>query len=244
MTTERLTLMPCVEDELYNEIARVQKLLVQCYNRTADFNGEVLGIKADNSGVVPLTPERFVFRVKACLEELEEAVAAYQRGDHGEVIDAFLDMDVFGFGGVLEMNVPAGHCFEDIIRANLEKKKGKLDKRPESGGNDAVKPEGWKPPNHDWVFHLSPVAIHVAKLHATKVSDYGHWSRYFPFGHTSFLQMLHMKVERLKNLNPDFFTGEINHESVLDSVLDLVNYGNFYAEWLMNPEAFPSIGAR
>jgi len=85
-------LLPHVEQELYSEILRVQKLLVQCYNRTADFNGEVLDLKADGTGVRPLTPERFVFRVKACLEELEEAVAAYQRGDHGEVIDAFLDM--------------------------------------------------------------------------------------------------------------------------------------------------------
>jgi len=244
MIDKQILLSPHVEQELHDEVERVQKLLAQCYNRTADFNGEVLDLKADDSGVKPLTPERFVFRVKACLEELEEAIAAYQRGDHGEVIDAFLDMDVFGLGAVLEMNVPAGHCFEDIILANLAKKKGKLAKRPESGGNDAVKPEGWQPPNHDWVFSLSPVAIHVAKLHAKKDNDYGHWSGYFPFGHTSFLQMLHMKIERLKNLNPDTFKGEVNNESVLDSVLDLVNYSNFYAEWLMNPEAFPAIGAR
>lgn len=229
-------------EDLITEMTAVQVALAECYQRTADFNGEVLNLKADNTGVRPLSPERFMFRVKACLEELGEAISAYQRGDHGEVIDAFLDMDVFGFGAVLEMNVPAGICFEDIIQANLQKKKGKLAKRPESGGNDAIKPEGWRPPNHDWVFHLSPVAIHVAKLHATKVSDYGHWSNYFPFGHTSFIQMLHMKIERLKNLNPDVFSGQINHESILDSVLDLVNYANFYAEWLMTPEAFPLIG--
>lgn len=230
-------------NELLQEIISVRRLLEQGFGETAEFNGAVLNLTADDTGVVkPLSEERFCFRIKAACEELTEAINAYQRGDIAEVIDAFLDCSVFNFGAITEMNVPAGACFSEIIQKNLEKKMGALAKRPDSGGIDAVKPEGWTPPDHSWTFHLSPVAIHVAKLHAKKDGDYGHWSKYFPFGHTSFLQMLHMKIERLKNLNPDTFTGEVNNESVLDSVLDLVNYSNFYAEWLMNPEAFPAIG--
>lgn len=228
------------EAMLYDELKRVRQLVETAFSETAHFNEEVLQLTADDSGPKPLTPERLCFRVKACLEELEEVVNAYQRGDHGEVIDGFLDNAVFAHGAVLEQNVPAGKCFSDIIDANLQKKRGKLVKRPESGGNDAVKPEGWKPPNHDWVFQLSPVAIHMAKIHTTKDSDYGHWSLYFPYGSMSFVQVLHMKTQRLLNLvgkNPE----DINHESELDSVLDLGNYVNFYAEWLMAPEKYPEV---
>ena len=228
---------------LLAELQTTQSLVTKAFNETAHFNDKVLNLTADDSGPKPLEPDRFMFRIRACLEELTEAVDAYQRGDHGEVIDAFLDNAVFSHGAVLEQNVPAGQCFSDIITANLEKKLGSLDKRPDSGGIDAVKPEGWKPPNHDWVFQMSPVAIEVAKLHSTKDSDYGHWSLYFPFGHSSFQQMLFMKMQRLMNLNPDTSkVADINHESLRDTVLDMNNYCTFYAEWLADPDKFPAIG--
>lgn len=227
--------------ELISEIERLKLLLSCCMQRTADFNAEVLDLTAGDSGPHPLTPERFVFRIKAILEECEEAIAAYNRGDDGEVIDAFLDGNVFSLGAIIEMGVPAGYCFEDIIQANLTKKKGKLAKRPESGGNDAVKPEGWKPPNHDWVFHLSPVAVEIAKLHAAKNDDYGHWSEYFPFGHTGFQQVLWMKMKRMMNLNPDRADSAPKFESLRDTVLDMMNYCDFYAQWLNNPSVFPEV---
>lgn len=226
---------------LMHEIRSLQELVNKAYSETADFNDRVLNLTTDETGPKPLTPARFMFRIRACLEELTEAVEAYERGDHGEVIDAFIDTSVFALGAIVEQNVPAGLCFTEVTNANLMKKLGTLDKRPDSVGNDAVKPEGWVPPNHDWVFHLSPVAIKVAKIHSTKSQDYGHWSQYFPFGSQSFVQVVHMKTERLKNIvgKP---AEQINHESELDSVLDLSNYVNFYAEWLMNPSNFPEVG--
>lgn len=236
------TLQVC---ELADEIGALERTMHEMMNGVANFNEEVIGIKPDDTGKVqPLTPERFVFRIKAAIEELTEAVAAYQRGDHGEVVDAFHDCSFFNLGAIVEMNVPAGKTFSDITQANLNKKRAKLSKRPESGGLDAAKPEGWEPPNHDWAFHLSPIAIECAKLHANKNQDYGHWSGYFPFGHSSFQQMLFMKMQRMMNLNPDFYKGEVNFEGLRDTVLDMVNYCCFYAEWLGNPSAFPLIGVK
>jgi predicted HAD superfamily Cof-like phosphohydrolase len=229
------------QNTLLVELQSLQKLVENAHTETADFNDRVLNLTADETGPKPLTPERFMFRIRACIEELTEAVHAYQRGDHGEVIDAFIDNSVFALGAIVEQNVPAGQCFTDVTNKNLEKKLGTLDKRPDSGGNDAVKPEGWVAPNHDWVFHLSPVAIEVAKLHAAKGGDYGHWSQYFPFGHTSFQQMLWMKMTRMMNLNPDTHSNAPNFESLRDTVLDMGNYCNFYAEWLSDPTAFEQV---
>lgn len=229
--------------DLADEIGALERQMNEMMAQVANFNEEVIGIKPDDSGTVkPLTPERFVFRIKAAIEELSEAIAAYQRGDHGEVVDAFHDCSFFNLGAIVEMNVPAGQTFTDITNANLAKKKAKLAKRPESGGMDAEKPEGWEPPNHDWAFHLSPIAIECAKLHANKNQDYGHWSGYFPFGHSSFQQMLFMKMQRMMNLNPDFYKGEVNFEGLRDTVLDMVNYCCFYAEWMGDPSKFPLVG--
>jgi hypothetical protein len=53
---------------------------------------------------------------------------------------------------------------------------------------------------------------------------------YFPFGDTSYIQMLHVKVLRLRSLHAK--TGAPNFESCHDTVMDLINYAVFYAEYL------------
>lgn len=228
LTTEQTAL-------LFRELADLKAELNAMHASVEHFNREVLDMQrsgSSDSTATPLTPERFVFRVRAAIEELTEAIKAYKNGDHAEVVDAFLDNVVFSLGAVYEMNVPAGHCFSEICDKNLEKKKGALAKRPESGGVDASKPEGWTPPNHEWCFHLSPVAVEVARLHASKDQDYGDWRQYFPFGHSSFQQMMHMKMVRARNLNPDINTRSPNHESLRDTIMDMVNYCNFYIQWM------------
>lgn len=53
--------------------------------------------------------------------------------------------------------------------------------------------------------------------------------QYFPFGDKSYIQMLHVKTLRLVSLadNP-----KPNFESVEDTVLDMINYGVFYLDYL------------
>ena len=53
---------------------------------------------------------------------------------------------------------------------------------------------------------------------------------YFPFGDKSYVQMLHMKVLRLKSLIEG--SREPNHEKVIDTVRDLINYAVFYLDFL------------
>lgn len=79
---------------------------------------------------------------------------------------------------------------------------------------------------------IDPILLEASNLSAAKSQDYGDPSpshrSYFPFGHTSYLQMLHLKLQRLVALagSPAHF------ESRHDTILDLINYASFYAHWL------------
>ena len=54
-----------------------------------------------------------------------------------------------------------------------------------------------------------------------------------PFGDMSYVQMLHMKVTRLRSLTAVIANGgEPNFDSVLDTTLDLLNYTVFYLDYL------------
>ena len=53
---------------------------------------------------------------------------------------------------------------------------------------------------------------------------------YFPFGDKSYVQMLHVKTQRLVSLAGK--GGDPTNESVKDSVLDLINYAVFYLDFL------------
>ena len=80
-------------------------------------------------------------------------------------------------------------------------------------------------------FH--PVLFEAAEIQIAKSEDYGDidYSRsvYFPFGHESYLTMLHIKMERLKSIKG---SDDINFEGAYDSVLDLINYASFYGAYI------------
>lgn len=71
-------------------------------------------------------------------------------------------------------------------------------------------------------------------LQHLKSQDYNQHSRdaYWPFGLISFVQMLHVKVQRLISLVSSSRDGKQNFESVSDTGLDLINYAAFMVEWL------------
>lgn len=89
----------------------------------------------------------------------------------------------------------------------------------------------------DGVKHLTDLPrpmIEAAALCQRKAEDYngGTVSRdaYFPFGLTSYSQMIHTKSLRLVSLAQQ--GGAANFESARDTALDLINYATFLAEWL------------
>ena len=67
------------------------------------------------------------------------------------------------------------------------------------------------------------------EVQEAKAKDYGtDRARYFPLKDESYLTMLVIKIERLKELRGKTAV----HESAMDSVIDLINYASFYAEYL------------
>jgi len=76
---------------------------------------------------------------------------------------------------------------------------------------------------------ISPAFIKAVELRKAK-RDYGGIKEYFPFDDKSFVQMIHVKSQRLVNIQQ---TGGIpNNESISDNLLDLINYASYYWEWL------------
>lgn len=78
------------------------------------------------------------------------------------------------------------------------------------------------------------LANQVYALHKAKSNDYGDERVYFPLGHASYTQMLHVKATRLVALQQS--NQEPNFESIKDTVLDMLNYSFFYLAFLEDSE--------
>ena len=55
---------------------------------------------------------------------------------------------------------------------------------------------------------------------------------YFPFGHHSYIHMLHTKMLRIRSVAEQ--EGSQNFESLTDSLIDMINYAAMYASWVEN----------
>ena len=72
-------------------------------------------------------------------------------------------------------------------------------------------------------------------LKERKSADYqgGMWTEedYFPFGHKSYLHMVHTKYLRIRSVAEQ---EDANFESLEDSLIDMINYCAMYAAWVEN----------
>lgn len=117
------------------------KLVVQ-------FNQEVLGVEPRKLGLMP--PLEFSLSLKQLREEVTEMEEAYDKGDLVGVVDGLIDLNYFLLGVVYKHGISEetfNELFSVVHEANLEKKLGVKKGREGFGGSaDAVKPEGWVPP--------------------------------------------------------------------------------------------------
>lgn len=65
---------------------------------------------------------------------------------------------------------------------------------------------------------------------------------YFPFGLSSYAQMIHTKSQRLISLAKKGKAS--NFESAMDTALDLINYASFLADWLDRMDTATHSGAQ
>lgn len=206
------------------------------------FTEEVIGLPIPRTPT-PLSDARASFRINHIKEELDEYIAAKADGDVAEQADAFVDVIYLALGALVEMGITPGPVFNEVQRANMDKVQGEVSKRPGSGGFDAIKPEGWQGPNiaqamlsmtPDVIESMSPVHLEIAQLRAKKGADYNSCVKltdYFPLGHQSYVQMMHLKAKRALSL-VDIASkgGEANFEGLRDTLLDSLNYTTFWVE--------------
>ncbi len=192
---------------------------------------------------VPMKPTRLTtFRKQAAVDHLYEEFDEYREADtlHGEV-DALVDLVYVALGRLVEMGIVPGPVFDVVHEANMCKMRGDNEKRP-NDEHDAVKPKGWKQPNLTAalsvgmadVLALSHVLLEVSRLRASQGRNYNNSgvaiSDYFPMGHASYFQMVHLKTKRLQSLLEMGADVEPHHEGLRDSLLDLLNYAVFWVE--------------
>ncbi len=244
-----MTPTPMDELSLSPTDAIVLALVTRMMEHTTRFNEQVTSLPIPSMPVV-LSDRRREWFNTALAEEVKEFNTACEQGDPLEAADGILDLVFFALGRLCEMGIPTSAIWEGIVRANMAKQQGMLAKRPGSLGHDAIKPPGWTPPDHSWLMAftladvekarlydgVSPVLQEVTALRIKKGLDYNAGPQledYFPFGHQSYAQMLHVKNLRIQGLLAAMAQGRApNFEGLRDTLKDLINYACFYVEAL------------
>lgn len=94
--------------------------------------------------------KKLVFRMELLQEEFEETTQAVIDRDAEEIVDGLIDLIVIAIGTLELSGVSTGKAWNEVMRANFDKKRGVKKGRESSGGFDVIKPEGWKGPNHEF----------------------------------------------------------------------------------------------
>jgi predicted HAD superfamily Cof-like phosphohydrolase len=209
-------------------------------NDVANFCEDVVHIVPPDKPTI-LSPERVKWFDGVVMEELDEFNEATSEGDLPGAADALVDLVYFALGRLYEMGVPADAVFDEVHRANMTKVRGVKKERAVTNDADAVKPTGWKPPDHTWLNSLSYIVIEAARIRASKTSDYDgdgiEKGDYFPFYELSHAQMIWTKALRIRSLAQRIYEArrrgegfDPKHESYRDSLVDLINYLTYAAE--------------
>ena len=106
-----------------------------------------------------LSNERANFRINFIKEELTELEKACTENNLDEATDALIDLIYVAAGALVEMGIPYNPCFDAVHNANMQKIRGSLEKRPNSLGYDAVKPNSWLAPSHLPFFNVTTEEI-------------------------------------------------------------------------------------
>jgi len=184
------------------------------------------------------------FRLKLLTEEFEETKHAIEQNDIVEVADGLVDLTVIAMGTAAGLGIDFNACWSNIMASNLSKSRGIAKNTKRKHKLDLIKGEEYFSPNllkiienqtEDQLSTPRMGALFEAfNIRKMKESDYQRSglskADYFPFGLTSYMQMIWVKTMRLKSLH-DSKQGVLN-ESIRDSLLDLINYASFAVEAL------------
>lgn len=109
---------------------------------------------------IPTQPTRLTTDQKlSAIEHWHEEINEFRFAETLEdEIDACIDLAWLALGRVVEMGADLPGHFAEVMRANMERVPGRNPKRPLSTGFDAIKPVGWRGPDHALVLANSAAA--------------------------------------------------------------------------------------
>lgn len=211
----------------------IQSMLLIMMDGVDEFQKKILNFPMPNEPRL-LNESRHEFRRKFLLEEIDEYDKAYREGDIEGVVDGLVDNIYVALGELLEMGVEPMAAFDPVQSANMAKVRGQT-KRGDSC--DAVKPEGWTPPDHAAVLadlvlrsKVPPAFLEATKICLERAAKYNQGTvrreDHFPLGDASFMQMLWVKAIRLRS---DVESGA---KPDRDHLIDIMNYANFWVNHL------------
>ena len=100
------------------------------------------------------------FRFDFLQEEINEGKLALKAGNSEEIVDALIDLCVVAIGTLDAYGVDADKAWNRVWYANMAKKVGIKESRPNPFGlPDLIKPEGWEPPSHEGNHGIIPKAF-------------------------------------------------------------------------------------
>lgn len=188
-------------------------------------------------GTLParLTAHRKDHKLHFLLEELNEYRDSVQISDE---VDALIDLMYVAIGTLIEMGVTPYYPWDQVHEKNMQKMKGTKPERPDSEGNDAVKPAGWTPPDHGAILQelalraaVSPGLLESTRVRIIRSAKYNQGRvklvDHFPLGAESYFQMIWTKAIRLRSLME---SRERDEEAIWDTLRDESNYNSFWME--------------
>lgn len=95
----------------------------------------------------PVTKEVFDYRMGLLEEEYGETRVAADYGDPEGIVDGHIDLIIIAVGNLAMFGVDIDQAFDEVMTANLEKRRGKRSESDPEGAS-IYKPEGWVPPSH------------------------------------------------------------------------------------------------
>lgn len=118
------------------------------HEQVVEFNQKILGIAPRKVGLQ--NANEFDLSMHQLQEEITEIIEAYLNQDLVGVIDGLIDLDYFLKGVIYKHGLTPSlyeNLFTQVHEANMDKKKG-VKKGREGYGDaaDAIKPQGWVPP--------------------------------------------------------------------------------------------------
>ena len=90
--------------------------------------------------------EYVTYRLKFLAEELSETIEAYADLNEDEFVDGLIDLVYVAVGTLVALGYDFNAHWRAVHTANMRKVPGVVTKRGYT--RDAVKPEGWTPPDH------------------------------------------------------------------------------------------------